>query len=271
MTAGRVNRKGEGAPGYDGGMEQPLPFLGRDGLLSHRVADELAQRILGGELREGARLPSEPDLSVQFGVSRSVVRDAIRTLAARGLVDVRQGFGTVVRAPSDERAEEAIFELLVRSELTMRDVWLAREALDVDLAARAASARTDDDVGELRGLCAAMAAAEGAADWDGVEAEHLRWHLHVVDAVHVPALHTILLPMQRIVLATGLPASNEPPWGVAVHAAVVDAIEARDEAAARAAMLEHYAFIHDPAYAEVGSIPFREVPRAQERLRPRRG
>lgn len=251
-------------------MNAKLPFIGRGALLSERVAEELAQRILGGEIAEGARLPSETELSVQFGVSRSVVRDAVRTLAARGLVDVRQGFGTVVQTASDERAEEAIFELLVRSELSIHDVWLAREALDVDLAARAALARSDDDVTELHRAGAAMMAAEAERDWDRVETEHLRWHLRVVEAGHLPALQTILVPMQRIILASGFPATSDPPWGVALHPPIVDAIAAQDASGAAAAMRDHYAFVREAAYADVGAIRFRDVPAAQERLRPRR-
>lgn len=251
-------------------MSTELPFLGRSGLLSERVADELAQRILGGELIEGSRLPSEPDLSSQFGVSRSVIRDAIRNLATRGLIDVRQGSGTLVRAPSDERAEEAIFDLLVRSSLTMHDVWLAREALDLDAVARAARTRDDTDVAYLAERYKAMTVAEANRDWDRVEEEHVRFHLRIVAAGHLPALHAILLPMQRIILASGLPGGRDVPWGTPLHGPIVDAIALGDDAAALAAMRAHYVFVREPEYAELGATPFRDLPAAQERLRPRR-
>jgi len=234
-----------------------LPFIGRGGPLSTRVADELAERILDGTLSEGQRLPSEPELSSQLGVSRSVVRDAIRTLSARGLLEVRQGFGTIVRAPSDDRTAEALFELL------------AREALDVSIAAQAATARTKADLQQLRGLCDEMIEAEGARDWDTVERVHLAFHLAIVDALHVPVLQLVLQPMQRIILLTGLPARTDPPWGSDVHLPVVEAIAAGDAAEAARTMREHYSFVRDPAYREVGAIAFRDVPSLHQRLRPR--
>src|SRR5687768_13788307 len=126
-------------------MTDDLPFIGRTGSLSQRVADELTERILAGSWDAGTRLPSEPELSAQFGVSRSVVRDAVRALQARGLVDVRQGFGTVVRKPSDEPYAEALFELLVRTDLTIGDLVAAREPLEVAVAELAAKRRSDGD------------------------------------------------------------------------------------------------------------------------------
>jgi DNA-binding FadR family transcriptional regulator len=251
-------------------MDVDLPFIGRGGSLSARVADELAERILGGSLLEGQRLPSEPELSTQLGVSRSVIRDAIRTLAARGLVEVRHGYGTIVRAPSDDRAEEALFELLVRADLTVHDVWLAREALDSDLAKHAARARTEDDVHTMRERFAEMVEAESSRDWDRLERVHLAFHLGIADATHLPALRLILQPMQRIILLTGLPATGDPPWGVALHQPVMEAIAAGDAEAAHQAMLDHYSFIRDPAYAEIGAMNFRDAPNAQDRLRPHR-
>lgn len=252
-------------------MTVELPYIGRTRSLSQRVADELAERILAGTWDEGRRLPSEPELSAQFGVSRSVVRDAIRTLAARGLVYVRQGYGTVVRAPSDERCEEALFELLVRSDVTMRDVWLARQTVDVALAPLAAERRTEGDLAALRTHLDQMIEAEREEDWDRIETSHLHFHLGILDAAQLPALRLILQPMQRIIIATGLPASADPAgWGVEAHIPVYETIATGDPEAARGAMVDHYEFARDPAYDEFGAMQFREFPSAQERLRPRK-
>src|SRR5262249_41773883 len=69
--------------------------------ISQYVASQITGEILRGDLRPGERLPTEAKLGEILGVSRSVVRDAVRTLAARGLVTVRQGTGTVVASPTD--------------------------------------------------------------------------------------------------------------------------------------------------------------------------
>src|SRR4029077_2578938 len=105
-----------------------LPFLGRSSSLSDQVAGVLAERVLTGAWPAGHRLPSEPELVETFGVSRSVVRDAVRSLAARGLVEVRQGYGTVVRGEPEEPYADALLDLLVRSDVTLADLAKAREA-----------------------------------------------------------------------------------------------------------------------------------------------
>src|SRR5689334_18843294 len=114
--------------------DSALPFVGKPALLSHAVGETLEERILRGDWAPGERIPSEPELARQLGVSRSVVRDAVRTLAARGLLEVRQGFGTTVRPPADDTYHDAISVMLARSDLTAGDLALAREALDLRLA-----------------------------------------------------------------------------------------------------------------------------------------
>ena len=83
--------------------------------LSDQVTAELERRILAGELEPGGLLPAEPELGAELEVSRSVIRDAIRTLAARGLVEVRQGSGTRVSppgaaAPASSEPGESVWE-----------------------------------------------------------------------------------------------------------------------------------------------------------------
>ena len=77
----------------------------RGARLHQLVVRDLIERIGGGELAPGALLPTEPELCQLFEVSRSVVRDAVRVLAEKGLVDVRPGRGTTVRPVDDTLAE----------------------------------------------------------------------------------------------------------------------------------------------------------------------
>ena len=98
--------------------------------LGESVAAGLELRILRGEFAQGERLPTEDRLAETLGVSRSVVRDAIRTVAARGLITVRQGQGITVSLPSDAAFGQALLALLMRSDLTMADVIDARAALE---------------------------------------------------------------------------------------------------------------------------------------------
>ncbi|MDQ6944207.1 MAG: GntR family transcriptional regulator, partial [Candidatus Eremiobacteraeota bacterium] len=75
-----------------------MDAIGASPRLHERVVDALLPMIVGGTLAPGSLLPTEPEMGVRFGVSRSVVREALRVLGAKGLVDVRHGSGTRVTA-----------------------------------------------------------------------------------------------------------------------------------------------------------------------------
>ena len=79
---------------------------------SDRVADQLEALIIDNELHSGERLPPENELARQYGVSRTVIREAVRSLAAKGLVHVAQGSGTVVRGMTNELASQSISSVL---------------------------------------------------------------------------------------------------------------------------------------------------------------
>src|SRR5919108_5797987 len=112
---------------------------------SASIAHGIEALILRGDLPGGQRLPTETELGEVLGVSRSVVRDAVRMLAARGLLEVRQGYGTMVATPSDEAFSAALLGLLMRSGLTMGDVIEARAALETQLARVVADSASEDD------------------------------------------------------------------------------------------------------------------------------
>ena len=204
--------------------------------------------MLAGTWPAGHRIPSEPELIEMFGVSRTVVRDAVRTLAARGLVEVRQGSGTVVRGEPEEPYADALLDLLIRSDVTLAELAKAREAIDLMLCERAAVERDDEDVARLRAAYADLCAAEEAADWESAESAHLRFHVVLVEAVHLPGLEVLLRPLQRIIVDTSLPPDRNAPesWDVPSHLPILEAIEARDPVAAVEAMRRHYALFDGP-------------------------
>jgi DNA-binding FadR family transcriptional regulator len=96
-------------------MSAPLyQPLGRPGRLSDRVADEIQGLVVDRRWDSGDRLPAERELGEAFAVSRTVIREAIRTLAAKGLVEVRPGGGAIVRRPSSGTVSDAL-SLVLRS------------------------------------------------------------------------------------------------------------------------------------------------------------
>src|SRR5207244_11259830 len=105
----------------------------------------LGTDIIRGALTPGSRLPTEAELCKLYGVSRSVIRDAIRTLSGRGLVDVRQGLGMQITQPTDAPFAQALIILLMRSNLTIADVREARATIETRLAPLAAARGQESD------------------------------------------------------------------------------------------------------------------------------
>lgn len=231
------------------------------GRLSDRVAAELERRILWGEPEPGDRLPTEAELCDLFGVSRSVVRDALRTLMARGLVRVGPGQGIVVTDPSDEVFGQALLLLLARSGLTMRDVTEARAAIEISLGPLAATRGTDDDWERMSGHLDGFAGAVERHDWKHAHAEHLAFHVALLRAVHLRALEILLKPMHEIIVLSSVPPADNPElWDVAAHLPILEALRRGDPDGARAALEEHFRrFLGDARYEAFEASPFRDA------------
>ena len=107
--------------------------------LFDEIADALLDRIRSGELKPGDRLPPERRLVEQFGASRTAVREALRALAARGLVESHVGRGTYVRRPTSRHLSDKLRNVFADS-ASPAQVRAARAWLEGELVARAAGA-----------------------------------------------------------------------------------------------------------------------------------
>jgi DNA-binding FadR family transcriptional regulator len=219
-----------------------------DSLKSDRVVAELERRILSGELEPGRRLPTEAELCELLAVSRSVVRDAIRSLAARGLVAVKQGQGMTVAVPDDTAFSHALVVLLARANLTMDEVMNARATLETSLVPLAATRGTPKDWAELRAIYETFAAAVEDGQFDVAQDTHLDFHLGLLRAIHQPALELFLKPMTAVMVITAAPprANMREDWEVETHLPILEALEAGDSAAVEEAMRAHFAATTDP-------------------------
>ena len=112
-----------------------------------KVAAAIGARILSRALREGERLPSEIELARQFGVNRSTVREALRELESRGLVQRRPGSKLMsVSRPHHEAVAAGVSHALLLHDVTVRNVWEALTILEPPLAETAACSRTAADL-----------------------------------------------------------------------------------------------------------------------------
>ncbi len=162
--------------------------------LADAAAAQLEARIGKGEWTVGSRLPAEPVLMTQLGVGRSTVREAIRTLARVGLVQVRQGDGTYVTArPVDD---ESLFTRCQRAQL--HEIHDVREALELQAARLAAERRSDEDLAELRQLLDARAEARSARNASAYAAADVAFHRRIVTATQ----NTMLVDLYRVLSDT---------------------------------------------------------------------
>lgn len=239
--------------------------------LADQVASLLEERILDGTLSPGEQLPIEGDLADEMQVSRTVIRDAVRALAARRLLDVRQGLGTIVTIPSPTAYAEAALTFLLRSDCTVGDLWDARQLLDAEMTAAALHSGTAD-------WSAAAAALEGyelalsESRWADAAQAHQAFHVGLMTATGNPVIRLLLGPMQQIIIATSdapaAPTSTER-WRdeFELHPPILEAAQRGDEQAMRAAVARHYEYVEAPESLEVRDLQLRDSPAAREALR----
>src|SRR3954468_23778083 len=122
----------------------------REPRLSDKVAEMMLKTILSERLSVGDRLPSERELGEQFGVSRTVVREAVRALAAKGVIEVRTGSGLRVAAVDAAAVRESMSLFLHGVGLDFEKVHEVRSLLEVHLAGLAAERASDEDIALLR-------------------------------------------------------------------------------------------------------------------------
>lgn len=215
------------------------------GSLSTHVADQLETLISQGEIPVGEKLPTENSLCDSFGVSRTVIREAITHLKSLGLVETRRGVGTtVLRSTTVEaRPAERINPTTVEDILHVLELRLTLEPAAAELAAR----RHDDE--DRRSLQEKHAAfVKACAEKSQARVEDYEFHLAVARATHNPfftqfyeQLSQSVIPRAKLLSIDINPAALERYLERVQqeHAHVLEAILSRDAEAARDAMFQH--------------------------------
>ncbi|HEX2035032.1 MAG TPA: FadR/GntR family transcriptional regulator [Chloroflexota bacterium] len=205
------------------------------------VVDHLARQIVGGELAPGTALPIEPELARRFGVSRHVVREAIRMLTAKGLVAAKHGSGVWVQPPErwNYLDPQVVFERARsgRDPTLLHELLVARRVLEGEVAAMAAAGRTEEDLAALRTTLEGMAAATGTID--AYVRLDMRFHEQVLAAAHNRLLREALRPITEVIKSRVLNMDQRPvspKRSLPLHRAILEAIERSDPAGAREAM-----------------------------------
>jgi DNA-binding FadR family transcriptional regulator len=241
---------------------QPVRELRGPVKLSDLIVREFEERIVSGEFAPEERIPSESELCELLDVSRSVVRDAVRTLAARGLLEVRQGRGTIVTTPDDNAYSEALTLLLARSNLRMSDVLDARTVLETQLGLLAIDHADEANVAALEAHLCGLEDAVESKRWQAASDCHVGFHAELVRALHLPALDKLLEPLQQLIGLSGAPPLPvDDLWDVDVHWPIVEALRTKDLTAMARALDGHYERLRTTSPREWSELPFRSAAR----------
>ena len=223
--------------------------------LREQVLHAIGIRIISGELQPGDVLPKEDTLSKEYGVSRTVIREAVKGLAARGLVESRPKVGTIIRPRRDwQMLDPAVLEWVAATESAetgefmyhLAEVRTAIEPATAELAARHA---TPEDVARIREGYELLESS--ISDEDAWAIADLAFHESIVAAAHneflayiIRALRRPLQSKRRINIALvdlleeeeiAEPYTSAEDEVLSRHREVLDAIESGDESGARAA------------------------------------
>ncbi len=210
------------------------------------VAKQIERMISEGLLKPGDKLPPERELAEMFQVSRSSVRDGIRSLELMGLVEPRQGEGTVVREISAESLVNPLASVLVRKRELVGELLDVRKMLEPPLAGRAATHATREDVAYLEDILQRqkdkVRRGELAIDEDS------EFHYTIATAAKnsvVLKVVDVLMDLLRESRERALQVDGRLQKSYAGHRRILSAIKRRHPAAAERAMRRHIEEIED--------------------------
>jgi GntR family transcriptional repressor for pyruvate dehydrogenase complex len=236
--------------------------MGSSEPLFTRVAEQVERYIATNSLAPGDRLPGERELCTLLGVSRTSVREALRSLQARGVVSVQHGKGVFVARPGEQGP--ALQRLAVLREIGVDELFAMREVLEVPAASWAAAAATP---AQMRVLDQTFQLHEQAVI-DGRPPRKLqeldaRLHLQIAEFASNRFLAMTQSALQEMLarsMETTLAIPGRPARSVREHAEIVQAIMARDSGRASAAARRHIRSTHRAAVRRMSDAGLQSSP-----------
>ncbi len=208
-----------------------------------QIAVQIEKRILSGELRSGDRLPTERELAEQFQASRTAVREAMKILAQKGLVEMRPGRGTIVIDGAPEAMQNSIglvMKLQIGEVGGSDNLVEVREIFETEIAALAAARAKDEEIAAMRAAIKVM--DESLNDADAYIAADNQFHQALAKATQnslililIDSIVNPLSEQRKHVFAV----EGGPQRGQFHHRRILESIIRRDPESARAAMRAH--------------------------------
>ena len=229
------------------------------GSLTDRVFEALTQLISGEDFPPGSRLPSEMKMAGRFGVSRTVIREAISRLKSEGLVVSRQGSGVFVREENMDAPFRIAPNVMGSIDSVLQVVEL-RKVLEGEIAALAAKRRRREQLAAIK-LALKRIDSDVLAGGDGVDAD-IAFHRSIAEATGNPHFLALIQFLSKFLRnATQTTRSIEATRASLVqqvkdeHLAIVEAVSRQDSEAARAAARLHM----DRAARRLGSVDIKQI------------
>jgi GntR family transcriptional repressor for pyruvate dehydrogenase complex len=213
----------------------------RSSRLYEQIVQQIEDSILKGTLKAGDQLPSERELALKFGVSRTAVREAVKSLHEKGLVEAYSGRGTFITNRTSQAVTQSI-NLMMKIDQTDGSASLAevRQILEPEIAALAATRIQESQLTLMREAFSVM--QQALKDPEAYIEADLDFHLALAEAAENPLILSLLdsivglLREQRIKIFFQ---EGGPERGQHHHARILAAIEKRDPEESRAAMRDH--------------------------------
>lgn len=202
-----------------------------------KVVEQIKEGILNGDLGPGTMLPSEQTLTTEFGVSRTVIREALRTLEQMGLCHMIQGAagGALITLPSEKVIAESLALIVRLSPERLQEVVEARLLVEREVAGLAASRASDSEIRSLKDLVQEMDTTREKNVDAYCEADY-QSHIVLATASHNFLLENMMKSISHVLHELIMDLSQIPDlraYGVMHHRALVSAIENRNPDAAK--------------------------------------
>lgn len=217
-----------------------------------QVADQIRKLIGSGALKTGDLLPPERELAAKLGVGRSSIRDAVRTLEVMGILEPRQGHGTVVRDLNADALVIPLSLVLTRKRELVTELLDVRRMIEPGLAARAAKNATDEEIARMGEIIerheAKLRRGEQAIDEDSDF--HYTIALAARNSVVLRVLD-VLMDLLRESRSRALQVPGRPKRSFEGHRRILRAIQRRDAKAAEAAVRQHLGEIEEVVMRQI--------------------
>jgi GntR family transcriptional regulator, transcriptional repressor for pyruvate dehydrogenase complex len=209
----------------------------------NKVYEEVAkqiERLILKKLKPGDKLPSERELAEMLQVSRSSIRDAIRGLELMGLVEPRQGAGTIVRERSGQSLITPFANSLTHRRELVTELLDFRKMLEPPLAARAATHASPEEITEMEEILQRQEEKQSQGEFAIAEDSEFHYSIALAsgNSVVLKVIDT-LMDLLRDTREHSLQVEGRPPKSLAGHRRILAAIKRHDAEAAKAAMRRH--------------------------------